>query len=160
MLIFGSFEALAGNAGPQMDSVINFNTLCEFVDQLYYLNPYKTYQNFNVNTYEFDQWYASYIMDNPDCFKEFTNLMRQVYNGYNVWVLVDFSIETGNCIVETLIKFILEYYGYVSNVCHTAEDTENLVDGEFSMQGIQAFDQQLRNYIQYFGESGLYSDEQ
>jgi hypothetical protein len=160
MLTFGTIDALKANkSGIIVDDIYNFNTLLEFINQLYYLNPYRQFGN-NIHTmsYEFDVWYADYICNNPNAFKEFINLMRNVYNGRNVWVLCDFSSDNAFNVIETLIKFILEQYGYVCNICKIPEDTENLVEGEWSPMGIQAFDAHLENYIQCFGPDGLESD--
>jgi hypothetical protein len=105
-------------------------------------------------------WYANYISSDPNAFKEFINIMRNVYNGRNVWILCDFSLENAYNVIETLIKYILEQYDYVVNIAKFPEDTENLIEGSFSPMGIQKFDAHLENYLQYFGLDGLESDQE
>lgn len=157
MMVFGTIrEALMLNLSDYY--IVNFNTLVEKVDQLMYLNPYRLYQyGYNTDTYEFDMWYMDYLINGP-AFQEFTNLMRRIYNGENVWVLCDFSLENAYNVIETLVKVILEQYGYVVNIVKSPEDLNNLVEGQFSSKGIQFFDKQLENYIQYFGIEGLESE--
>jgi hypothetical protein len=160
MLTFGTIEALKAKEKGTVDIVYNFNTMLEFVTPLYYLNPYRQYCNINIHTmsYEFDIWYADYINYDKNVFKEFITLMRNVYNGRDVWVLCDFSLESAFNVIETLIKFILEQYGYTCNIAKVPADVETLVEGSFSAMGIQLFDAQLENYIQCFGTDGLESD--
>lgn len=160
MIVFGSIEAMRGNRCTEsFTTVLNFNTLLENIPRLNYLNPYfmMTYST-NTNCYEFDMWYMNYIANEPKAFKEFIDFMRLAYNGYNVWVLVDFSTETATNVIETLIKCIVEQYGYICNVARVPEDTENFVEGQFSPMGIQMFDTQMENYIVYFGNRGLITD--
>lgn len=160
MIIFGSPDALKYcKSRITIDLVVNFNTMFECVPQLMYLNPYRNNQYYgNTNCYEFDMWYVNYLASTPEAFREFINLMREAYNGKNVWILVDFSTETASNVVETLIKYIMETYGYACNVAHTPDDTENFVEGQFSPMGIQMFDAHMENYLQYFGGRGLESD--
>jgi hypothetical protein len=162
MLIFGSLDAYRYcRSKVIIDTLINFNTMLEQVPQLMYLNPYRSNQYYgNTNCYEFDMWYVNYLASTPEAFREFINLMREVYNGKNVWVLVDFQTETASNVVETLIKYIMETYGYISNVAHTPDDTENFIEGSFSTTGIQMFDAHMENYLQYFGARGLESDKE
>ena len=160
MIIFGSIEALRNSKSRVViNSLHNFNTLFESIPQLMWLNPYRMNQyNGNTNCYEFDIWYANYIGTNQNAFREFIDIMRDIYNGANVWILCDFSTETGYNVIESLIKYITEQYGYTCNVCITPDDTENLVEGDFSPLGIQAFDSHLESYLQNFGYRGLASD--
>ena len=160
MIIFGSPDALKYcKSRIDINLVVNFNTMFECVPQLMYLNPYRNNQYYgNTNCYEFDMWYVNYLASTPEAFREFINLMREAYNGKNVWILVDFSTETASNVVETLIKYIMETYGYACNVAHTSDDTENFVEGQFSPMGIQMFDAHMENYLQYFGGRGLESD--
>lgn len=166
MLIFGALKCLNSfmQGGREfIDTeqirVFNFNTMFERVPQLIYLNPYRCgYYMSNTNTYEFDLWYANYMNSCPDAFREFVNLMREVYNGRIVYLLCDFSTEGGTNVIESLIKYILETYDYVSNVVHEEEDFDTLVEGEFSSAGIQKFDMQLEAYLRMFGDRGLEND--
>ena len=111
MLVFGTLEALRSIGKEKSFFVLNFNTMLENCQPLHYLNPYRFNQYaYNTNCIEFDMWYVDYIGNTPAAFKEFISLMRNVYNGYDVWVLVDFSTETATNVIETLIKYILEQY--------------------------------------------------
>ena len=161
MIIFGSIDALqyAYNF-VVINQVLNFNTMIEQVTQLNFLNPYWG-NNITMRTddYNFDMWYMTYLLSTPDAFRQLVDLMRIPYNGNNVWILVDFSMEGSVNIIESLIKYIQEIYGYTCNVVHVPEDLENLVQGTFSNIGIQTFDANMESYIQLFGHRNLPSDK-
>lgn len=160
MIIFGSIDALQGVSGLVINQVFNFNTMLEQVPQLNYLNPYwGNITSFRTDEYEFDMWYSGYLQSNPEAFKQLIDIMRIAYNGGNVWILVDFSMESSANIIETLIKYIQELYGYTCNVVHVPEDLDNLIQGTFSSIGIQAFDAHMENYLWYFGFRNLPSDK-
>ena len=112
-----------------------------------------------TDDYNFDMWYMNYLLSTPDAFRQLVDLMRIPYNGNNVWILVDFSMEGSVNIIESLIKYIQEIYGYTCNVVHVPEDLENLVQGTFSNIGIQTFDANMESYIQLFGHRNLPSDK-
>lgn len=168
MIIFGSLDVfqcmnlnhIHTDSGivPFIDKLYNFNTLLENVPQLNYLNPYWNYPMVSTIDKEFDMWYVNYLGTTQMAFKQFMDIMRDAYNGDNVWILVDFSSEGSANITETLIKYILDIYGYVCNVVHTVDDLYNLVEGTFSAIGIQTFDANMEAYINTFGYKELPSD--
>ena len=117
---------------------------------------------FNVftNELEFDAWYVKYLTTTPEAFKEFIDLMRIVYNGESVYILCDWNNEISVNMIEALIKFIVDNYGYVSNVVKNYDDMMNLVEGSFSSDGIQLFDSNMETYINLFGINNLPSDSE
>lgn len=170
MLIFGSLVALQYvNQVPwntvNVDIVYNFNTLLENVPQLNHLNPY--WDNTMVEAIKrsmfsldksFDMWYVNYLGTFPPAFKQFMDVMKDVYNGKNIWILIDPTSEVAMNIIEILIKYISETYGYTCNVVNTPDDLEYLVDGTFSIKGIQTFDANLETYLNTFGFQMTESD--
>lgn len=170
MLIFGSLPALQyvqqvpWQTVP-VDIVYNFNTLIENIPQLTHLNPY--WDNMMIESIKrsmfsldkaFDMWYVNYIGTYQPAFKQFMDIMKDVYNGKNIWILVDYSSDVAVNIIEILIKYISETYGYTCNVIVTPDDLENVVEGTFSTQGIQTFDANLETYINTFGFQMTESD--
>ena len=159
MLIFGSLQARYAYNSKEEVITYNFNTMYENCEQIIYLNPYRCNRwEYSTLCNDFDIWYGQYLQQSPDSFREFINFMRNVYNGKDVWVLVDFSVETAVSVVEYLIKYIYEMYGYVSNIVKEPEDLENLKEGDFSARGIQTFDQHLIYYLITHGSKGLEED--
>lgn len=155
MIIFGSLEAYrhcVNNELFTIDTVINFNTTLQIQNQMRFLNPYNcgAYQ-FNANTPEFDQWFVNYVSFDPNAFKEFIDIVRIAYNGQTVWILTDFSTEVGINVMECIIKFILEQYGYESCVVRTIEDIDFVKEGDFSDIGLMNFDAAMENYVKNFG---------
>lgn len=159
MLIFGSLQARYAYNSKEEVVTYNFNTMYENCEQLFYLNPYRCGAwQWSTMCDDFDTWYFQYIVSS-DAFREFVNFMRNVYNGKDVWVLVDFSVETAVTVIEYLIQLIYSSYGYVSNIVHEPEDLEGLKDGEFSSKGIQEFDNDLARYLETYGDRGLEDDD-
>jgi hypothetical protein len=71
---------------------------------------------------------------------------------------LDYNIEFSNLIIESLSKFILERYGYTSNIIKDIEDMNYLKEGEFETSGILLLDQEFDTYIQKYGSRFLYTD--
>lgn len=169
MIIFGNFDGLQAilqqnswsswYKTPPMQ-LFNFNTLFENAPKLQYLNPYWNTNSGRVftNELEFDSWYVNYLTTTPEAFKEFIDLMRIVYNGGSIYILCDWNNEISINMIEALIKFIVDNYGYVSNVVRTYDDIHGLIEGTFSADGIQLFDINMETYINLFGMNNLPSD--
>lgn len=161
MIIFGNIDCL--KAIPYdiiIFDIFNFNTLLENFPRLQYLNPYWNVNNGRVftNELEFDVWYVNYLTTTPEAFRELIDLMRIVYNGGSVYIFCDWNNEISINMIEALIKFIVDNYGYVCNVVRTHDDIYGLVDGTFSSDGIQLFDTNMETYIKLFGANNLPSD--
>ena len=159
-IIFGTQKAFQ-QKNPMLDigMVFNFNSMYTGVPMLSRLNPFCGFTcNLNTSDPGFDQWYANYLSNDPNAFREFINFVRYAYNGINVWVFVDFSMEAMVNIVESLIFFISNMYGFACDECKEPEDTYFNTTPEFSPEGIQLFDAHMSNYLCCFGDRGLESD--
>lgn len=142
-----------------VDSVIyNFSSYKEGFQRLYYLNPILQYNllQFDSNIIygdEFDKWYFDYIFSNQNVYIEFIGcIMRNVYIGKDVYILIDPNFQISNIIVESLIRLIRIRYGYISNITYDFElDMNSLIDSDFSIEGIVLIDDEMekfsRNYL-------------
>ena len=138
--------------------VFNFNTLIEGVEKLDALNPYYNLANqVFFNDITFDSWYINYLTRTPKAFKQIIDLMRHLYNGENVYILCDWNNEIAENMIEALMKFITDSYGYKCNIVKNANDI-CIVSGTFSTSGIQLFDRNMETYIKMFGADNLPSD--
>lgn len=174
MIIFGNIDTLkyiitlkiegipAEPVGlERLSSLFNFNTLYEGAERLSGLNPYWDYNNGNqiyVNEEEFDKWYVNYLTTTPEAFRELIDILRVAYNGDSVYILCDWNNEISVNMIEGLIKFITDSYGYVCNVMKTPEDIEGAKEGTFSADGVQLYDANMETYIKMFGTRNLQSD--
>lgn len=141
-----------------INKVFNFNTLIEGVEKLDALNPY--YSSTNQVFFDdltFDSWYINYLTTSPSAFKQIVDLMRHLYNGENVYILCEWNNEIAENMIEALIKFITDSYGYKCNIAKNANDIY-IVSGTFSTKGIQLFDRNMETYIKMFGADNLPSD--
>ena len=157
MIIFGIPEEF-GILKPHMDVVLNFNSLIEGVDRLDALNPYwQINGQIFQNEYQFDIWYVSYLNTSQQAFRQLVDLLRIAYNGYNVYILCDFSNEIGINLIEGLIKYITDTYGYICNIVKSMSDIPNIKEGTFSIEGIERFDDNMETYKAMFGTDHLES---
>ena len=157
MIVFGTPNVYQ-TIQNKFDVVYNFNSLMEGVTRLDALNPYWTI-NTRVFTdeYSFDKWFVEYLTTTSEAFKQMIDLLRIVYNGYNVYVMCDFSNEVSVNMIECLIKFITDTYGYACNIAKDVDDIATLREGTFSADGVQLFDENMNTYIKMFGIRGLAS---
>jgi hypothetical protein len=160
-LIFGTpqvYSILRMNPNKIDYIYVNFNSLVEGVEKLDALNPYwsSTEQVF-FNEFEFDNMYISYITTSPAAFRQLVDLMRTLYNGYSVFIICDWNNDVSINMIEALMKFITDSYGFKCNIC-TDIMNDIISDGDFSTDGIQMFDRNMETYIQMFGTDKLYSD--
>lgn len=154
MLIFSPF--IYGN--PENTIYLNLSSYIEGLPRLNGLNPLN-YYNIGISaTYEFDMWYANFLINNSDTYKELIDIMRELYNGKSICILINYELEFSNLLVESLSKFISERYGYVSNIIKDPEDTLYLKEGQFSTSGLLLLDREFDKYIQTYGSRSLYTD--
>lgn len=116
--------------------VLNLSSLYERVERL---NIIPTLYNNDIFSVDFDLYYGEFIFNNNDVFKRYMKIIMPLYNGKNVIVLVTRSTNS-DAVTESLIKIIQDRYGYISNNIFSKEDCDYLVEGKFSVFGIQALD--------------------
>lgn len=153
MLIFSPF--ICGD--PNNSIVLNLSSYKEGFYRLKSLNPLNYYPIGISSNYEFDLWYANFIINNRDAYKDFIDIMRNLYNGIDVCILVDMNLEFSNLLVESLSKFISERYGYISNIIKDVEDIYYLKEGQFTVSGLLQLDKEFDQYIYTYGSKSLYS---
>lgn len=147
-----------------IDKIYNLNELIESVPKLVYLNPYSFAHFSFTSEEEFDKWYIQYLTTTPEAFKELMDILRHAYNGETVYIMCSWGLDNNindiaENIIEALIKFIVDNYGYVCNVVRKIDDIQDLKEGTFSIEGIQQFDRNMETYIKYFGTRELPSTE-
>lgn len=154
MLVFSPF--ICGN--PDNTIYLNLSSYIEGFPRLTGLNPLNYYQIGISTTYEFDMWYANFILNNPESYKELIDMMRELYNGNNICVLVNYTLDFSNLLIESLSKFILERYGYISNIIKDTEDIPYLKEGEITVSGLLLLDREFDKYIHTYGDRSLYTE--
>ena len=156
MLVFGPYDCMMFTS--ETFAIYNLTSYKEGFPRIDPINPLTYYNNGISASYEFDMWYANFLINNPDSYRCFLDIMRQLYNGMNVWILIDPRIEFSMVLVESLEKFILERYGYVSNIIRDPEDVFYLKEGTFDPKGFLLIDRELESYLRIFGYRSLPSD--
>lgn len=158
MITFGPVE-LIPYFQDEDTVILNLASFKEGYYNLVGLNPYNYYsisspQNYQ-DEYNFDMWYKSIIETNPQANREFIDMMRYVYNGKNIYILVDFRFENINNLTESLIKYITEAFGYTCNIVHEVGDILYSKEGSFSPRGVKLMDQLLEFYLRRYDFSRL-----
>lgn len=100
-----------GNSTNIIDTgvVFNFTSLKEGFLRLQLLIPPPEIGRFVDR--DFDIAYMNYIMSNDIVFKQFFDIMYNIYIGNDVYIIIDDSNWSEN-IVESLLKLIQQRYGY------------------------------------------------
>jgi hypothetical protein len=128
MLLLGRFGNLATT---DKTKILNFNSFNEKYPRLHLLPPYSLGAK---SEYDFDVKYAQWIMNDKDAFIDFMQIIYPLYQGYDVFLLVDDG-PVMEMLVESLQKFIQQRYGYNSAYITCMDDLLNAEDGDFSELG-------------------------
>ena len=128
MLLLGKIQNLATT---ERTKILNFNSLNEKYPRLHLMPPLNLGSK---NEYDFDMKYAAYIMNDPNVFFDLMQIMYPLYEGEDVFLLVDDG-PIMEMIVESFQKFIQQRYGYNSAYITCLDDLLNADDGDFSELG-------------------------
>lgn len=133
------------------DSIIfNITSFAEGYPKLASLIPPNYLGNFYVNDgRDFDIAYANYIMSNDLPFKEFMDIIYNLYLFKNVIILMSTDNWSFN-IIESLLKLIQQRYGYNGYLANSEEDLQyisNKDNARFNPYwGLQNLDQDKERY--------------
>lgn len=97
----------------------NFTSFKEGGVRLNYLIPYLDQIS---DDFEFDLAYANYIMNNDQVFVQFFQIIYNLYLGKDVFIAVDSEENWAENLLESLLKFIQERYGYIAIKIESEED--------------------------------------
>ena len=128
MLLLGRIGNLATT---ERTKILNFNSLNERYPRLHLMPPLDLGPK---SEYDFDMKYAAYLLNDPDAFIDLMQIMYPLYQGDDVFLLVDDG-PVMEMIVESFQKFIQQRYGYNSAYITCLEDLLNADDGDFSELG-------------------------
>ena len=97
----------------------NFTSFKEGGVRLNYLLP--NIQQIS-DDFEFDFAYAQYLMTNDQVFVEFFQIIYNLYLGKDVFIAVEPNENWAENVLESLLKFIQERYGYNAIKIESEED--------------------------------------
>ena len=117
--------------------VYNYLTTMEGLQKLNLLPPPIDQ---DTSGFDFDVYYANWLMNDTSAFRDLMLIMYDFYSGYNVYLAANLEF-VGN-IAESFVKFIQQRYGVNCYIINTLEDMQYAVDtgAGFSMEGIGNFD--------------------
>lgn len=143
MLMYGNGIILKDILEIPQTKVYNFSSLREGFPRLNLMPP-RTLGA--ASEYEFDVNYMQYILGNDIIFMNFMTIILDLYNGFNVYLLVD-EDEFWSCmLVDSLMKLIQQRYGINGVKVDSLEDFEFAKEDYFADYGIINLDQDKERY--------------
>ena len=118
--------------------VYNYSSMMEGLQKLNLLPPIVDQ---SVPEFNFDLYYANWLLSCPEAFRDLMVIMYDVYSGFDVF-LASASMEVMGFINESFIKFIQQRYGINCYWVNTAEDIEycRTINSGFSIEGLANLD--------------------
>ena len=164
MLIFGTYKTAPGKFDPNMipgiQKVLLFNmySIYDQGEMVYNLvpQPYPPEEILlSPDQLIFDNMYANYLMTNTYAFIDLMKIMYPLYENSDLlaYVLVGDDVYR-DAMTQSLIKFIQERYGYISNYINDIEDIPYVQHSDFSRYGIMNLDADKEKFIQLMIQSG------
>lgn len=111
-------------------------------------------QNVFIHSVEFDIRYANTILSIPQLYEAFMKMMIPNFRGELVLVLVDRD-EYRDAIMESLIKFIQQRYGYNCWIVEDYEDIDFLKESSFSQNGILTMREDIKRIHELYSSGSV-----
>lgn len=106
----------------------------------------------NDRIYNMDQMYADMLMNDVNMFTSLMQIVRDLYYGFNVILLVYREEKVFDGLTESLCKFIQQRYGYNYQLVNTVDDYNSRDDSSFSVGGIMNFDIDNKRYLEILAQ--------
>lgn len=143
MLLYGTIHGL--NTTDNC-IVYNFSSMNEQYMRLNLLPPLEFGKDYDYN---FDMMYAQYILNNDNIFFDLMMIVYNLYQGKDVFLLVDDDVSGLN---ESLLKFIQQRYGYNASRINNLDDLLYAENTDFSREGLFNLDSD-KERLSYMMES-------
>lgn len=144
MLFYGSLDFVYSS--PKI-KYYNLTSLKEGFYRLNYMIPPNSLGKLMGK--EFDMAYAQYVFANDLVFKEFFDIIYDLYLGYDVFIIIDENSEWSVNLTESLMKLIQQRYGYNAYHICAPEDIDFAYSRESDFDrgyGILNLDQDKERY--------------
>lgn len=143
MLMYGDILVLNDILEMPQTKVYNYSSLIEGYPRLNLMPPRSLG---GATEYEFDVNYMQYIIGNDIIFMNFMTIILDIYNGFNVYLIVD-EDEMWSCmLVDSLMKLVQQRYGINGVRIHSLEDFQFAKEDYFADYGIINLDQDKERY--------------
>jgi hypothetical protein len=154
-IVFGDIGILR-RSGNMFTKVYNLLSIVEAGTRLHYLIPV-----FRINGVDFgdevlfDKEYINYVYGKNDSFLEIMSIVVDVYEGEDVYILIDNDTNSKDILTESIIKILQQRYGIIANYIYDTSDLEGLVDTSLSLEGLYNFGQDRDRYLRILIERGI-----
>ena len=122
-----------------------YRSLSALATSMHSVNNSALPTNLFVETVEFDMNYANAILNNPLMFQALMNIMVNSYQGKTVILLVHRE-PYRDALMESLIKFIQQRYGYNAWIVNDIDDISCIREVPFTPYGITTLDEDIKRY--------------
>lgn len=151
MLLFGSYELIPYIPEGFNCAVVNFSSLKEGFGRPINMVPR------SINPYEsreFDIDYANLILSDAMFFDFFEHMIYPLYQGRNIYAMVTRN-ELFDIFTESIQKFILERYGYISYLINEPSDflSVNELNDRFTVAGVYNLDTDKERYTYQYAKT-------
>jgi hypothetical protein len=123
---------------PEGFKVYNYMSTLEGLEKLNLLPPPVDQ---SISDFDFDMYYANWLMNDSAGFRDLMRVMYDNYSGWNIYLTVNMDL-VGN-IAESFMKFVQQRYGVNCYVINSQDDLMCAIDSGASfstLEGLSNFD--------------------
>ena len=111
-----------------------------------------------IQSVEFDIQYANALVSDPVLFGKLLLIISASYEGYVTILLVDRDAYR-DAVMESIIKFIQQRYGYNCWIVEDPEDIECLKETPYTPTGLMMLNEDLLKFDQSYNDGSRISIE-
>ena len=145
---------------PDNYKVYNLSSVYQMGVSVHDLIPNPFGLNIDINSQEFDVYVFNTIFANERLFAIFLQMVNDVFNGNDIYIMIDDNVELKIALSESVIRIIQQRYGLEYSIVNTPEDFECVEETKFSFIGIQIFDQDNKRFMFCLNKLGVVDYEQ
>lgn len=135
-----------------------YNSVTELITRIAPINNTGMLMPEFIQSVEFDIQYANALVSDPVLFSKLLSIVSVSYEGYIVILLVERD-SYRDAVMESIIKFIQQRYGYNCWIVEDLEDIEYLKETNYTPAGLMALNEDLMRFDQSYNDSTRISKE-
>lgn len=148
MLVAGNYT-LVNKVREENFIIFNLSSYLEGYQRLRLQPPMSVY---NPEEQVFDMNYANFLLNNDVAFYDLMQIVLNLYDGRNIYILYNIDDDYNELIAESLLKFIQQRYGYNYYIIQSYEDLDFIISNDtnsnFTINGIYNLDIDKKRYIE------------
>lgn len=168
MIVFTHNPAFISQIGMQCNRPIivynlsslysGYNSVTELITRIAPINNTGMPMPEFIQSVEFDIQYANALVSDPVLFGKLLSIISASYEGYVTILLVDRDAYR-DAVMESIIKFIQQRYGYNCWIVEDPEDIECLKETPYTPTGLMMLNKDLLKFDQSYNDGSRVSIE-